>query len=54
MYRPKVGARRLDRIAPDAPATDFALIDLTPICATIGVEIGGVDLSRPLPEALFA
>lgn len=54
MYRPAVGARRLDRVAPDARATDYALIERKPICATIGVEIGNVDLSRPLPDPLFA
>ena len=38
----------------DAPATDFASIELRPVAIDIGAEIGGVDLSKPLPPEQIA
>ena len=45
------GRRTLRRLAGDGPDRPFELFTLTPLGATLGAEIAGVDLSRPLaPE----
>ena len=42
------GRRNLCRLAGDGPDRPFELFTLTPLGATLGAEITGVDLSRPL------
>jgi taurine dioxygenase len=54
MYRPAVGARQLNRLAPDATPTDYQLIRIEPKAVTLGAEIKNVDLAQPMSDALFA
>ena len=54
MYRPPVGARQLDRLPPGALPSSYNHIEARPICATLGVEIGNVDLALPLSDGVFA
>ena len=44
------GRRTLRRLAGDGPDRPFETFTLTPLGATLGAEISGVDLGRPLPE----
>ncbi|MFD7710599.1 TauD/TfdA dioxygenase family protein [Streptomyces sp. NPDC059786] len=46
------GARVLDRLPAGVPERPYSLFELVPQARTIGAEIRGVDLSRPLTDAL--
>lgn len=46
------GRRTLRRLAGDGPDRPFELFTLTPLGATLGADVAGVDLSRPLPGAV--
>ncbi|MDI3403765.1 TauD/TfdA dioxygenase family protein [Streptomyces cavernicola] len=48
------GHRVLRRLPDGAPSRPYELFDLAPQSATIGAEISGVDLSRPLTPELRA
>ena len=48
------GRRYLCRLPGDGPDRPFELFTVTPLGATLGAEISGVDLSRPLDEPVLA
>jgi taurine dioxygenase len=53
VYRHRAGPRRLDRVAPDAEPATFSRITVTPIGATVGGLVTGVDLREPLDDVTF-
>lgn len=53
MYRFPVGPRTLNRTAPGVPGFDYRRVEIKPLGVTIGAEIVGLDLRKPLDDALF-
>lgn len=55
VHQMKFGPRRfLDEMRRELRETPFVRIQVTPVGATIGAEIAGVDLGEPLDDATFA
>jgi taurine dioxygenase len=54
MYRHKAGPRVLDRIAPGTEPGVYVRISVTPVGATLGGLVTGVDLREPLDDETFA
>ena len=48
------GRRALRRLAGDGPDRPFETFTLTPVGVTLGADVAGVDLSRPLEPAVRA
>jgi taurine dioxygenase len=48
------GPRELHRLPTGAEERPYGRFTVTPLSPTIGAEIGGVDLRRPLDDVLFA
>lgn len=46
------GRRTLDRLAPGAEQSTYALLDIAPLTPHFGAVIGGVDLTRPIGDDL--
>src|SRR5207248_758284 len=54
MYRHKAGPRVLNRIAPGVEPATFSRFRVTPLAATLGGLVTGLDLSEPLDDDTFA
>jgi taurine dioxygenase len=50
----KAGPHDLRRLPPGVEPKPYHRFDLAPLSATIGAEIAGIDLRRPLDDELFA
>ncbi|MEU1472519.1 TauD/TfdA family dioxygenase [Streptomyces sp. NPDC005761] len=48
----RYGRRTLERLAPGAEAAQYRILGISPLTPHIGAEVSGVDLSRPLDEAV--
>ncbi|MGW6581332.1 TauD/TfdA dioxygenase family protein [Streptomyces globisporus] len=46
------GSRVLERLAPGAERPDYRLVQVDPLTPHFGAVIGGVDLTRPITDAL--
>jgi taurine dioxygenase len=53
MYRHAAGPKRLERLAPGAPAPVFSRIEVEPVGATLGALIRGVDLREDCDAGLL-
>ncbi|MFD6075247.1 TauD/TfdA dioxygenase family protein [Streptomyces hydrogenans] len=48
------GSRVLDRLAPGAEENAYELVEIRPLTPHFGAVLGGVDLTRPITDALAA
>ena len=54
MYRHRAGPRVLNRLAPGVEPSTYSHIEVTPVGATLGGLVTGVDLREPLDDDTFA